>query len=935
MRFAEYLEAEAVPEWQKKYLNYRTLKRALRAIAQANTSLVSLRLPSVMHKAQKQYIGGTPATTEPVQSTTSSTDDLPELVPAGHNLAGANGSGQRRLSVRHSFNPLSRQSMDRRMPHYDQTLIDNYRASVNLRRNSVAAQRRPSWAQPDVGMIKEGASSDPAIHRTAAAVQSTATHLAPMPQAPVINPSQEDAFYLSIDVDGGKGDAVKHGARDPAAITTQLSHRSPEERTFFNLYDNELDKVSEFYAELEAKLVARYRDLVSQCEHFASIKKQLRRRSSIREAARPIKSVYQKFVPNLKELSSQPPRRPSSQGPAARRPSHVAPPSRRQSKRFSWYNPSDCLDGAQQAEYNYRTTRSMLKKAIMELYRGTELAKNYRVLNYTGFIKLLNKYERRAHWPEGAEHYYHTVESRQFVQSTALDNMLKQIEDLYVSAIADGSRKAGIKKLRVPDTRFNTFHTSAIRCGILFGMTVPMFIYIIYMLQVPELWLLIPYLSSLLKVYGGILLCNLLAVLMGINMYVWGRNRINYKFIYEFNPRSNLNYMQYLELPLMLLLLTMGFICISITNPFYRTIPSYVYPGVLVGLSLLIVLCPLPIMRFQARKFFFNNVKRVLVTPLYDVKFKDFFLADQMISLSYSIGSIYMMGCAYANHWTDLHVKCKIAYTWAYPGLLMIPSLWRTIQCTRRAFTTGEYGRYLPNTLKYFLSCLSYWVATMYRIDPDKSHKIAWIVVATVYCLYSYAWDIYYDWGMVEHDKGKNIRLRRERRYAWTWTYWFAIVANFILRCTWTAALANVYFHFKDKNHFELITFLAALGEMLRRFMWNFFRMENEQVNNCGQFRATKDLPLPFDLHDQSGDSFHSYSSFSQDNSDGMPGYYTDSKKVVADANHDDDENGSWEDTVRSVGAESDQSAEKLVDQRVRPRSVVIQVPEDHASGRK
>ena len=34
--------------------------------------------------------------------------------------------------------------------------------------------------------------------------------------------------------------------------------------------------------------------------------------------------------------------------------------------------------------------------------------------------------------------------------------------------------------------------------------------------------------------------------------------------------------------------------------------------------------------------------------------------------------------------------------------------------------------------------------------------------------------------------------------------------------------------------------------EIVRRCIWNVFRMENEQVNNCGKFRATLEVPLPF-----------------------------------------------------------------------------------------
>jgi hypothetical protein len=49
----------------------------------------------------------------------------------------------------------------------------------------------------------------------------------------------------------------------------------------------------------------------------------------------------------------------------------------------------------------------------------------------------------------------------------------------------------------------------------------------------------------------------------------------------------------------------------------------------------------------------------------------------------------------------------------------------------------------------------------------------------------------------------------------------------------------------------DLLLFILSLIEALRRFQWNFFRLENEHVNNCGQFRAVKDVPLPFILSER------------------------------------------------------------------------------------
>lgn len=46
----------------------------------------------------------------------------------------------------------------------------------------------------------------------------------------------------------------------------------------------------------------------------------------------------------------------------------------------------------------------------------------------------------------------------------------------------------------------------------------------------------IPYWDGLLLVYAGLFLTFLFACLFGINMYVWAKARINYKFIFEVCP---------------------------------------------------------------------------------------------------------------------------------------------------------------------------------------------------------------------------------------------------------------------------------------------------------------------------------------------------------------------------------------------------------------
>lgn len=50
----------------------------------------------------------------------------------------------------------------------------------------------------------------------------------------------------------------------------------------------------------------------------------------------------------------------------------------------------------------------------------------------------------------------------------------------------------------------------------------------------------------------------------------------------------------------------------------------------------------------------------------------------------------------------------------------------------------------------------------------------------------------------------------------------------------------------------DLLTSIMAPLEVFRRFVWNFFRLENEHLNNCGKFRAVRDISIaPIDSSDQ------------------------------------------------------------------------------------
>ena len=104
-------------------------------------------------------------------------------------------------------------------------------------------------------------------------------------------------------------------------------------------------------------------------------------------------------------------------------------------------------------------------------------------------------------------------------------------------------------------------------------------------------------------------------------------------------------------------------------------------------------------------------------------------------------------------------------------------------------------------------------------------------------------WDIKMDWGLFD-PKSPNKEypfLREEIVYSSPNYYYFAIIEDLILRFGWTLSVSLSEIGIL---HADLVVSILAPLELFRRFVWNFFRLENEHLNNCGEFRAVRDISI-------------------------------------------------------------------------------------------
>lgn len=105
------------------------------------------------------------------------------------------------------------------------------------------------------------------------------------------------------------------------------------------------------------------------------------------------------------------------------------------------------------------------------------------------------------------------------------------------------------------------------------------------------------------------------------------------------------------------------------------------------------------------------------------------------------------------------------------------------------------------------------------------------------------------DWGLFDPNAGDNKFLREETVYSSNWFYYFGMAEDLVLRFGWTLSMSLVKAGYVEGE--VMMTLLSPL-EVLRRFMWNYFRLENEHLNNCGKFRAVRDISVaPMDHSDQ------------------------------------------------------------------------------------
>ncbi|KAK4147228.1 uncharacterized protein C8A04DRAFT_34420 [Dichotomopilus funicola] len=859
MKFAKELDQDAVPEWRVKYLNYKAgkkhVKAVTRAISRANASPILARKGTATPVGTQQPRGNTPASFFGIShhfTPPRKTDDGQRLYgsqsPATKQqggerlgLAGSPGSGIRYGSIGPSASRGRAASYA--SGRHDFALPA---PAIKVPSNSESGDRDGDTG-PTSGPLPRSASM-----AASAQIYQRSPSFPMLPSAgPPATPRQRLTRLFSA------GSEVPRRSPSKADIGMQnLDYVRAAERDFFAFLDGELDKIETFYREKEEQATDRLAALRAQLHEMrnrrtAEIAESKRRREENRDNGHtgddtparpedahhhwidPIKDRLLKPGPNSKALTKMT-RTPVMTGQVGG--GGGGDPGKDYVRR-----PSAAVH-----DVPYRTAKRKLKLALQEFYRSLELLKSYALLNRTAFRKLNKKYDKGVNAKPPYRYMNEKVNKSWFVNSDILDGHIRTVEDLYARYFERGNHKIAAGKLRALHKSRGDWSGSAFRSGLMIGVGAVFAVQglsfgseILFSNESPTL---IEQTSYLLQLYGGYFLVLLLFTLFTLDCRIWLKNKVNYPFIFEFDARNFLDWKQVAEFPAFFFALFGVCIWLNFARVGNWEELYLYYPVILIGISLVIIFLPVPILHHKARTWFLYSHYRLLLSGLYPVEFRDFFLGDIWCSLTYATCNIELFFCLYANSWNNPS-QCNSTHSRLLGFFNALPPIWRALQCVRRYRDTRNVFPHLVNCGKYGMTILTAVLLSVYRMSDSKTNISLFIAFATVNAVYCSIWDLFMDFSLLQAGAHRRL-LRNITAIRPVWIYYAIMIIDPILRFSWI--FYAIFTH--RTQHSTIVSFLVGLAEVFRRGMWTLLRVENEHCANVAQYKASRDTPLPYRL---------------------------------------------------------------------------------------
>ncbi|KAJ0041915.1 hypothetical protein Pint_18490 [Pistacia integerrima] len=502
---------------------------------------------------------------------------------------------------------------------------------------------------------------------------------------------------------------------------------------------------------------------------------------------------------------------------------------------------------------NLKRVEKQLKHAFVEFYSKIRHLKSFSFMNVLAFSKIMKKYDKITS-RKASISYMNMVDNSYIGSSDELTKLIERVEAAFIKHFSNSNRSKGMNILRPKAKREK--HRTTFSLGLFVGCTFALILALIFIIHARDLLDKrgkTQYMENMFPLYSFFAFIVLHMLMYAGNIYCWRRYRVNYPFIFGFKRGTELSYRQVLLVSFGLAVLALLSVLANLdmemdpeTND-YKALTELLPLGVVVVVIVLLI-CPFNIIYRSSRFFFLICIWHCICAPLYKVTLQDFFLADQLTSQVQAFRSLEFYICYYG--WGDYKRRentCKSygIYNSFYFIVAVIPYLSRFLQCMRRLYEERDPMQGY-NGLKYFATIIAISTRTAYGLYTGMTWKIVSATFSAIAALYGLYWDLVVDWGLLQR-QSKNRWLRDKLLIPSKTVYFAAMVLNVLLRFAWLQTVLDLRVSFLHRE--SLIALVASL-EIIRRGIWNFFRLENEHLNNVGKYRAFKTVPLPFTYYE-------------------------------------------------------------------------------------
>lgn len=476
------------------------------------------------------------------------------------------------------------------------------------------------------------------------------------------------------------------------------------------------------------------------------------------------------------------------------------------------------------------------KATIKECYRGVQLLHNFRVLNFTSWVKIMKKYNKSSSAvPEkDITRILKFMECTPLVCDDKLFELQMKIEEIY-HKFFHPEIKTRVKLLEhlrpmKKDKKISMFF-SGIFLGISIACVMAGILFFTHAdTSIPVNW------EIFLSPFNRMVSLLVLSLCMwSLSLNIFGRYQICTSYILEAGAGVGSDFMATFQVGTFLLSTCVFMSLLRLLHNNYFILLGYI------TFLLLLFALPFKFLYWETKKWLLMTTFQIAISPFGPVHFRHFFLCDQFCSILPRFSMDFLLSMTYL--WFGNYDHGDWVNYYACFVLRPLPFIWRCLQCMRRFYFTKEYD-HLVNAGKYGSGIIFQLLLASLKSYPIRELGILTIIIGFISMIYCLCWDFIKDWGLFQTNNG----LRDNIIYPQCW-YYVAMIFNIILRLVWTLDFVVLIIPVLEDKHFFMAhnegrrILLFGMLEAGRRGMWNIFRMENEVVNNAGKFRALN-LPL-------------------------------------------------------------------------------------------